>query len=330
MPRPTFRFLAVAAVVACTPTFVQGQSVDWGDSVQYDSGLRPSVAVAAAPVGTFAVEVHQAGSGVGPLWYRVGQLSGSAIQWGASFQYEDMGEYPSVSISYDSFNPALRVVEVHQAADGVGPLWYRTGEVNTGDNTIQWQDSHQYDNGENPHVALSNGVGAVEVHQAGDGAGPLWYRVGGITGSTISWGSSYQYDNGENPSVSQWNGDVVEVHQAGDGVGAQWYRVGQVSGFIVQWGDSYQYEDNGENPSVALSYVSPDEPVVEVHQADDGPGALWYRAGQVSGSTVQWADSYEYEDTGEHPSLSVLGTQVVEVHEAGDGSLSYRLGVLQP
>jgi len=234
-------------------------------------------------------------------------------------------------MDYDSVARTVRVVEVHQAGDGAGPLWYRVGTLYPGDYGIAWEASHPYDNGENPHVSLSGGT-VVEVHQAGDGVGPLWYRVGDLGSDSITWGGSSQYEAmAENPSVSQWNGDVVTVQQAADGTGPLWYRVGSVEEGGIQWAMSYQY-DNGANPSVSISpsyFYFADEYVVELHQLVDGPSPQWYRGGKLHiDSTIEWSPLDQFL----HPSVSMdrsIGAHLaVEVHEAGDGNLIYRVGEL--
>src|SRR5580704_10449172 len=62
------------------------------------------------------------------------------------------------------------------------------------------------------------------------------------------------------------------------------------------WGPSHQY-DNGFNPSAAMTGST----VVEVHNATASAGPLWYRVGQVDGSTIQWSNSHQY-DNGFNPS----------------------------
>jgi hypothetical protein len=76
-----------------------------------------------------------------------------------------------------------RVIVVQQSYPGVWPLWYKVGWPNN--RTIYWGDSQwgdgiDYDRGENPAVAYTEGasIAAIEVHQAVDGVGPLWYHFG--------------------------------------------------------------------------------------------------------------------------------------------------------
>src|SRR4051812_5098938 len=81
----------------------RAQEPRWGDSFKYDNGVSPAVACD----GVSVVEVHQGTNGVGPLWYRVGQINGSKIQWGNSAKYDDAGLKPAVAINNG------RVLEVH-------------------------------------------------------------------------------------------------------------------------------------------------------------------------------------------------------------------------
>ena len=167
--------------------------------VQYDQGLNPSV----ADTDLLAVEVHNGGNGAGPLWYRVGVISGSTISWSDSHQYDNFGLNPSVATPSVGIGGLDSVVEVHNGGNGAGPLWYRTGTVSA--STIDWNDSHQFDDfGFNPSVGAAGGT-IVEVHNGGNGAGPLWYRTGTLssTDGTITWNESHEYDaQGFNPSVS--------------------------------------------------------------------------------------------------------------------------------
>src|SRR5277367_582534 len=108
--------LALVLGMACTQ-FVSAQahcSANYTNSFDYDNGFNPRVALA----GKTVVEVHNAGVGVGALWYHVGQLKKpfSGINWGGGHQYEASGENPAVAVS------GKTVVEVHNSVDGVGPL----------------------------------------------------------------------------------------------------------------------------------------------------------------------------------------------------------------
>jgi hypothetical protein len=172
--------------------------------------------------------VHNAAAAASALWYRVGQVSGSTIEWSASHQY-DTGFNPSVALSGST------VVEVHNAAAAASALWSRVGQVSG--STIAWSASYQYDTGFNPSVALS-GSAVVEVHNAAAAASALWDRVGQVSGGGIAWDDRHQhYDQGFSPSVatviptSYISDDVtaIEVHAATAATGPLWYRIGPLA-----------------------------------------------------------------------------------------------------
>jgi hypothetical protein len=255
-------------------------------------------------------------------------------EWGNSVQY-DYGLNPKAATNGST------VVEVHNAINGVGPLWMRIGQVNY-DNTIQWGNNNNafhYDNGMNPSVAIY-GSTVVEVHNAINGVGPLWMRIGHVdtASNTINWGNNnnaFQYDNGMNPSVAICGSTVVEVHNGTAGVGPLWMRIGQVdtASNTIQWGNNNNafHYDNGMNPSVAI-YGST---VVEVHNGAAGVGPLWYRVGQVntSNNTIQWGNNNNAApyDNGLNPTVAMTfasGATPVEVHNGGYGvaALWYHIG----
>jgi hypothetical protein len=92
-------------------------TVQWAaDSLNYDNGAAPSVAVS----GTSVIEVHQSdASGVGPLYYHTGKIqSNGTVTWAASSFKYDNGVAPSVAVAGST------IVEVHQGGAAVGPLWY--------------------------------------------------------------------------------------------------------------------------------------------------------------------------------------------------------------
>jgi hypothetical protein len=57
---------------------------------------------------------------------------------------------------------------------------------------------------------------------------------------------------------------------------------------------------------------------------------MWYRVGQVSGSSVSWGLSQNYDNYGFNPSVALYGTTVVEVHNGSGvtGPMWYRVGQL--
>jgi hypothetical protein len=250
-------------------------SIAFSNSHQYQAkGWNPSVALS----GTTVVEVHNAGAGPGSLMYRVGTVNTikGTIQWGKAYKY-DKGFNPSVTMA------GTTVVEAHNAGSEAGPEWYRVGTVDLATKTVAWSVSQQYDNGFNPSVSMhefSDLTAVLEVHNGGNGAGPLWYRNGVVSGSTISWQNSSEYVSfGNNPTIGFNGGAFVEVHN-GDagGVVDLWDDSGEWLNNSLLWQESANY-DTGMNPSVSLNpsvgYA------VEVHNGTAGAGPLWCRIGTI-------------------------------------------------
>ena len=82
---------------------VNGSIIAWQDPVNYDSGYNPSVSLQFySPYQAYLVEAHQAGTGTGPLWYRVGSYGAgnTGITWtpNAATEYEPSGCYPSIAL----------------------------------------------------------------------------------------------------------------------------------------------------------------------------------------------------------------------------------------
>jgi hypothetical protein len=193
---------------------VAGQ-ITWAPSAQYDTGLAPSVAIN----GQTVIEVHQADSGVGPLWYRTAELGlNGAVGWnGSSFQY-DTGAAPSVAIAGST------VIEVHQAGTNEGPLWYHDAEIQANGSVVWGGTPFEYDTGLAPSVSAS-GPTAVEVHQANSGVGALWYHTVALqSDGFVQFGAPFQYDSGEAPRIAVAGPTILEVHQAGTGSGLLYYH----------------------------------------------------------------------------------------------------------
>jgi hypothetical protein len=256
-----------------------------GASRTYDTGFYPSLT---SQAGIGLVEVHQGQANAGPLWYRLatwtGQSTGTGygLRWSNSVKFEDNGFHPSVASGEDAYGAADPfVVEVHQGGSTFGPLWFRTGKYSG--TSIAWSGSAQYDNGENPsvayYVAQAGQPGLiVEVHQGGDGFGPLWSKTGTVNANgTIAWANGESYDNGENPAIAVCGTQLIEVHQGQHGAGPLWYRTAQITASGITWNSpGAVYDSNGgTNPTIACdSYTHQG---IEMHQAAAGAGALWAR-----------------------------------------------------
>jgi len=296
----------------------------------FDAGLNPSVA--ASNFGPL-VEVHQAGAGIGPLWYSLGTPRypaygsfGDAIQWQWAQQY-DFGANPAVAdggVPNAGLIPDPAVVEVHQGQAGPGTMWWRVGTP--AGNSINWGPSHPYDYGSNPSIATGgyDNEYVVEVHDGGWGVGPLWYKVGIIGhNQTIYWGHSWQYDSyGIDPMIAIYGDTVVEVNGTSTGAGALNYRVGTLSPefLTVSWGPAQTYS-SGANPAIASLGSSEFR---EVHQAGVGSGPLVTQTGTIAPTpnVIDWSPIYFY-DNGARPRITGLGdpcSSYVEVHNGQDAS----------
>ncbi|HUI22685.1 MAG TPA: hypothetical protein VLZ74_16830 [Methylocella sp.] len=172
---------------------LSGVSLTWYDSHKFDSfSTNPSIAAiggCGSPSGVCVVEVHNDNAAPGPLWYRYGgSTDGSTITWENPVDY-GAGWNPKISWLGGSV-----LLEVHNGQAGSGPMYYYGG-VLSGQPT-------QYDNGNNPSVALDPvtqgtlpppppGQGktiwnyAIEVHNGGAGFGPEWYHFGRVTQTEI-------------------------------------------------------------------------------------------------------------------------------------------------
>lgn len=317
---------------------------NFGKGELYDNGKSPDIALNDRNV---VVEVHES-QNHNTLWYRVGRVNGSTINWEKNNDKEsheyDKGVLPSVAINDNGL-----LVEVHKSQGAYNTLWYNIGDV--AGNEIKWRNekTKEYDSGIAPSVAINNNGLVVEVHQS-QSHDTLWYRVGKVNGDKIDG-----WDDGEksieievakggiNPSVAITDdGLVVMVYQSwspGGGVDEStphylWYRIGRVQSDEIIWvkGDgskSVLYDDYGLNPSVAITN---DGLVVEVHEKSVGTGEqvqrrVWYRGtGKVNNNTIEgWDDkksSLPYGD-GEVPKIACNGRLAVEIHQEGSDKLLY-------
>jgi hypothetical protein len=238
------------------------------------------------------------------------------VNLGLAVKYDD-GRKPNIAINNNA------VVEVHESEGLSHNLWYRVGTPNQA--TVHWGDSHQYDQGSSPAVALNNKNVAVEVHVSE--WHQLWYHVGTVSGKSksVSWGDSRKYDEGMSmsPRVAvNDDGVVVEVHQSQE-EDTLWYHLGKVNGSKVDFGEKSRRYDGGVSPAVALNNHGV---VVEVHQSAND-ATLWYHVGRVAGDEINWGPSRKYDD-GTQPAVALTDDGfVVEVHSDG-GKLWRRVGTV--
>lgn len=184
-------------------------TVSFGSSHSYDDGNQPDVALNDANV---VVEVHESNGPSSNLWSRVGivDTGKQTISFGDSQNY-DVGSTPSVAV-----NNSNVVIEVHQSNGPSANLWYRVGTVDPSSKTLTFGDSHSYDTGANPSVALTDDGFVIEVHQS-QAYSTLWKRIGTVdtASGTIQWiGDAVQSSPGTSPAVDTDGASAVMVCDA--------------------------------------------------------------------------------------------------------------------
>jgi hypothetical protein len=201
--------------------------------------------------------------------------SPGVLSWSGANAY-DSGFAPSIAAS------GTTVVELHQTQATASQMMYQVGTV-TGSG-VAWSSPYAWEWGAAPSVAIANtpyGTYVVEVHQGGQGFGPLWYSIGTISGSSITWTPSAIYDYGVAPRLAVFEDRILEVHQSGTGVSPLWYHLGTISGPFqsypvpstpVAWDANPHEYATGLAPAIAFDPLSIDG--YEVHQQSAGLGAM--------------------------------------------------------
>jgi hypothetical protein len=144
------------------------------DSIEYDRGYWPSVAmIREGEHRGFVVEVHMSSENA-TLWYRLGQADPTTrtLKWSPGAVKYDNGLYPSVAVNNDGL-----VLEMHRS-DNYQHLWYRVGQIDFDNWTIAWGSSYRLDPGLFPSVAINDRF-ALQVHPSSKEA--LWYSGGILT-----------------------------------------------------------------------------------------------------------------------------------------------------
>jgi len=212
----------------------------------------------------------------------------------------DQGASPAVALSRSAS------VEVHQSHRELA-LWYRSGST-----TGSWNESHKYDQGWGPDVAINDNGLAVEVHKS-QSASTLWYHVGQLDNKEVDWKGSVKYDSGLHPGIAINNQNyAVEVHQ-GTGATKLYYRVGIVGTDRIEWGDSHEFEGSGIHPRVAINNHNQ---VVEIHQSNT-TATFWSSLGQINeDKTISWGPSHKC-DKGYYPGIALDDEgRVIAVHQS--------------
>jgi hypothetical protein len=219
----SFRALVLRATFVSFLCFPIAEAQQWYPSSWFAEGASPSVAM----FNSTAIEVNAGGTPffLGPMSYRVGQVSAQTVSWGSAYSYgtDSFSYAPSVAVTGQCPNfacttppPTIYVVEVNNYGLPFLPpqIYYTVGVVNG--SVVNWGNTNYLDSGENPTVALAfcdttpniDCLYAVESHN--DSSNNLWYHVGQVlgfdkisrSGVYIDWGPAYRAGSGTNPSVT--------------------------------------------------------------------------------------------------------------------------------
>ncbi|MTI81698.1 MAG: DUF11 domain-containing protein [Firmicutes bacterium] len=270
----------------------QQMDVSWRISKNLCNGYNPSVALNDIGI---VVEVHEAYDDVPPedydLSYTVGKIEGNTIQWYEEREY-DRGITPSIALNNWNW-----CIEVHKTQSSFSnKLWYRVGWVDE-DYSIYWkksegEDSHHYDYGDSPQVAINNKGTVVEVHVSP--GGEIHYKVGKIGENKIDWRDAVGLFEGEHPSIAIADNGVVIITFHKDG--NLYKRVGSIDNesLSVSWFVFSSQFDTGVNCSVAVA--SDASMAIQTHQSDPLiPGIvhphLWFSTSLVL-DRERWMEKY--------------------------------------
>jgi hypothetical protein len=248
--------------------------------VYESSGFEPKL----ASDNGIVVEVHSALSGaVGPLWYRVGHWSGFVLTWDNSYKFEDTGCAPSVGIG------SSRVIEVHVGADGLGPLWWRTGTIGAS-GPITFGSSNEFMPGSSPAVAVSPDGSTAALIFVNNLVHLSFALANWSPASGFYWGPG-ELDLGVGlfpaiavapPHGSNTSPTIIEVHQQdnNDGSGPLMWRTATLTPSGPTWDSAPTQYDVGACPAIAV-YNDGSGGIV-VHQENVLGGSLYYRTFTIS------------------------------------------------
>jgi hypothetical protein len=339
-------FLSFAAVViglALTSSPAAAQ-VQWNAVYNYDEGVQQTLAI--HPSG-LVLEFHRANF-VSALFYKVGRLQGTTVNWGVSQPAPASGYWPNVVITEDGH--VLFVWSTRESKQG-SSLHYMVGKLDPyGSNreSIQWLTNGQaFDAGFNSSVAMNELGVIVEVHESATGGWGIFYRVGhfaDLAGGdyNIIWDSGpsgINYDDGINPHIAINNqNQVVEVHQVPNEDLLHYHRGVVMSGSIIDFGGSQRYHDYAYQPSVALL---DNGQVLEMHGQDKDGGvyALPGTLNPTNPDLINWSNVARPDDRiAKYPVVAIdgtrpgpriaVGTWAVIEEPVGNGRLNYGVGTL--
>jgi hypothetical protein len=349
-------FSHLAAVViglALTSSLATAQ-VQWNGVYNYDKGHQQAVAI--HPSG-LVVEFHRNPDlGSTALYYHVGRLQGTTVNWAENSQRVTNGQdnvngaWPNVDITQDGHVLFVWSTGSYKSSSS---LRYQVGKIDPYGDTgqsIQWLSGERtFDAGFHSSTAMNDNGAIVEVHESGTGGSGLFYRVGHFVAGgsyNIHWdsgGNGIHYDDGINPHIAINNlNQVIEVHQVSRSYPYLHYHRGVLTGGIIDFGGSQRYNDSADDPSVALLDSGV---VLELHVAnntsseDRGAYALPGTLNPTNPDLIDWSDATRIDDRapgetavatdgtqlGPH---SVVGTWPVSDVPAATIRLNYAVGTI--
>ena len=290
-------------------------AINWGNSIEYDRGVTPSVTLNDEGV---VVEVHEVNNGSSILSYRVGtSIIGNTVVWGESHQY-NTGTKPRVTLN----NSGL-VIAVHKSKGHPEALWYQIGQVCQESKTISWGKGVCYDSGDSPAVTINDHGTVIVVHTSTVRfSNGLFYRTGKIDAekNEISFSDSVMYDNGASPTVALNNaGLVIALHNVGARNGLR-YNAGVINGNTIEFSAS-RNSGQGSIPSVALDDRGR---ITAVHRSHTYKQTLWSCHGTFDGATLSIGLARAYANGLISSVATNSSAQFVEVHQStGATTLHY-------
>jgi len=307
--------------------------LNFGDGKFYEWGLRPQVAMNASGL---VVEVHESSfTGAGEISYKVGQINGSAVNWGKSyvvplsFASGHGGYYPAVALTKSGL--VILAFQYYNGRANPNQLYYMVGQldVNGGsDQRILWLTGAQlYDAGNRVSLSVNDNGLIVGVHETGSGGNGLYYRIGQLPNPpqsySIKWTSGeygIRYTGGVFPHIAINNqNQVVEVHQVQDNENLLHYIRGTISApysSVKFANDQPRYDNNAANPTDALLDSGM---VIEAHTAKLGStrlGSMWAQLNPSDPVKLNWGCSSSFSPTGDdraYPQVAANGNTAIMV-----------------
>ena len=231
---------------------------------------------------------------------------------------------------------------------GLAIICFALGVNTAASQTLTWSRGEQYDDGNDPSVAVHSSGLVLDGHRSHIG-NALWYRLGELnkTGTGVTWGGSQRLPGVGAGGLQNWpnvaitrEGYVIFVYSLG-GIkidGDLYYVVGKINpngdtNQSITWLTDKIHFDAGFHSSIA---INENGVILLAFESGSGGNGLYYRVGHLSNPaggdyTIQW-DSGQYGvhyDDGINPHIALNNlNEVVEVHQVSstEGILHYRRG----